>query len=661
MTWISFAAAFLAVIVVLAATGPLLTYTWGVRGYPIVLWGIPLSITFISVSAVVFQTLGIRWNAISVGVLLVSVSLGGFLLRGRYKSPRPTKKWKIPFLWLAIGTALGTASVAARTISALSHPSLVSQTYDVPHHVNLAWSILSTGQGSSLSRNLVGSTSGSSFYPSAWHDLVALVAQVSGSSIPTATNATMIVVASLIWSLGIGLFLRALTGLPTAAFTGAALAGILPQFPAHFLWYVLYPNLLGFVLVPYLLGMSAQILTRPRKQKYLPALLLVLSLPGIALAHPNALFAFAVISAPLFIYGIGLWVYRIKTPNSKYPRTWAAAASLATVIVLLVVNQASMQVRSIAALRTKPHWDALGGKKEALWAALSGRAGWVQTPYVDWQSITVGPIPFLLGALCIVGCLYCFKLPAARWLPFSYITVIALFVIALGVNGPWRPYVIGIWYSDTDRIVALVGLVAAPLAALGACAITDLIVKYLHPPFSTTIVGILVTCSILIAAQFNPLLRASYTMVALNHSFSSNDAMLSRDDLDLLEKVEDIVDPDEVLVGDPWDGSVFSPAYTNRIFAFPSLNTSEGDDTTYFIENLSNALTDPKVCQIANDHNYRFILNLGDDRGEHNGPYGDPETFSPIHDLDNSEIGTVIASSGESQLIEITACEENTP
>src|SRR5690606_6387620 len=119
-----------------------------------------------------------------------------------------------PTRWL-LPTALaaGVALSIWRIVGYVQDPSGISQTNDAVFHMNAVRFILQTEDASSLHVNAV--VGGRSFYPAAWHALVSLVVLMTGAEISVAANMLTLVIAGLIWTLGIAWLARAVTGSTT--------------------------------------------------------------------------------------------------------------------------------------------------------------------------------------------------------------------------------------------------------------------------------------------------------------------------------------------------------------------------------------------------------------------------------------------------------------
>ncbi|MDR1449252.1 MAG: hypothetical protein LBI84_03450, partial [Propionibacteriaceae bacterium] len=331
MGWLVLAPSALAAVLWLFAPGLLAVLAARQRGFAALALAPAASAGIIAVAAIGASWLGVPWGPWPVAVLAVLTALavaglnGGLrLAAGRHRgptAPKPLSRPRLsgwpkaaraawirserPYFWLG---AAGAAALLTRHLrNILDRPDAFSQTYDNIFHMNAVRWILDTQDGSSLT--LTAMTSGNQppeFYPAAWHDFVSLVALTTGDPLLAhACNAVIWAVMALAWPLG-GLFLvqtllRRLT--PAGVLGAAVLTASFGAFPTLLVGFgVLYPNFLGFALLPAVLALTCQSLglsAGRRPPTPLGLVLLAVALTGLALAHPNAALSYAAILVPL--------------------------------------------------------------------------------------------------------------------------------------------------------------------------------------------------------------------------------------------------------------------------------------------------------------------------------------------------------------------------
>src|SRR5690606_35955178 len=107
------------------------------------------------------------------------------------------------------------------------------QSFDNIFHLNAIRYIVDTGIASPLEIGQMTSPGGGlPFYPSAWHATVAIIVQLSGTSIPVAVNTAALVTAAVVWPVGILALSRMLLGSSASVIVGTGIvAAAVPAFP----------------------------------------------------------------------------------------------------------------------------------------------------------------------------------------------------------------------------------------------------------------------------------------------------------------------------------------------------------------------------------------------------------------------------------------------
>jgi len=195
-----------------------------------------------------------------------------------------------------VGLAIAAAVVGIVFIPLTQTPEAFPQQPDTIFHLGVVQWMRERGDISSLHAAGFSSASGTGFYPAAFHGVVATLAQLSGASATVSTSAFVLVVAAVIWPLGAMMLSRVVLGPGPAVVISAAVTSVMfSAFPFWLLGYgVLWPNLLGYALLPTALALVVAAIAPEQGialgQRH-AVLLLVLALPGFALAHPNVLIA----------------------------------------------------------------------------------------------------------------------------------------------------------------------------------------------------------------------------------------------------------------------------------------------------------------------------------------------------------------------------------
>ena len=263
MSWMQTIPTIIVGLLVLFLPGALLARTMGARGLTLWSASAPLTVSVASVGAILLQMLNIRWSVVSmvlITLVLTAAAAGVRVLWLRRTSgswPRP-EIGRLPAVLrsaaylLAVG--IPAAIISVRFTRIFGGPENISQTYDNVFHLNALRVIADSGRASSLTlASLDPSSNRLSFYPAAWHDVVALVVDASGSSIPMAVNVSNMIIAAVVWPLSAMFLVSTLTGRrPVPMMVTGALAAGFSSFPYLMVDFgVLYPTLLAIALLPF--------------------------------------------------------------------------------------------------------------------------------------------------------------------------------------------------------------------------------------------------------------------------------------------------------------------------------------------------------------------------------------------------------------------------
>lgn len=175
-------------------------------------------------------------------------------------------------------------------------------------------------------------SSGPGAYQAAFHTMVATTAQLSGAPVVVSTSSFVLVIAGVAWPLGCVFLARTLFGSDLAVTLSAGVVSVaFSAYPFTLMGYgVLWPNLFGLTLLPAALALLAVVMSAAHRQsppltsRLRAMLLLLATLPGLAVAHPNAL-----VTDLLFGYLMAAGIILDKAWEMRRGRPWPAAASVA--------------------------------------------------------------------------------------------------------------------------------------------------------------------------------------------------------------------------------------------------------------------------------------------------------------------------------------------
>lgn len=647
-----------------------------------------VSMTLIGATAVLATGLGLPWGyAPLIGATtiatLVTAALTACVLWAKRRLTSDTQVAVASDAWngrpqlLVAALALSVTVYLARLIPAIGHPYAVSQTYDAPFHLNVVQSMLERSDGSFLHINPTVYGSDTGFYPAVWHEIVSLVVLATGVPIAPAVNAMTIAMTAVVWPLSIALCVGWMTRSWNVASVGALMAFSLSQMPTHFVWFgVLYPNLLSYILMIPMLALAAMFAVGARTEEIrLRAFVLgMIATPGYAVVHPSGFITFILLVFPILASGI--WMVLRRNAPQRLRIILPTTGIMMLVAVYVAINQATFKVASLAYMRGYMwYWEPIGSLKGGLVRAATLSAGWN-----TWMFATV---PIFLGIIVIIGGFYALRSARTAWLPFSHLIVVALYLVAYRVSGEWRPYIIGMWYSDPHRFAAMLGITAVPLLALGTWAIAQGIATVVQKKAldsqlqraedsskgqsraesrrwdAPQLTALATVVTVFVVSQFSAALTSAYEGISAAMSFDDRDSdgVLSSEEYDLMEDLPTLVPGDTTLIGNPWNGSAYTPSISGLDFAFPHTVGAEDHDANFLAHNLNNPSQREEVCRIVHERHITHILDFGNDylwNGDPNGGHLKYPALESAFALGTAEL---VAQRNEARLLRITICD----
>lgn len=655
MAWLTQWWTFLATAVVLFLPGLVAAWSLGLRRLGAWAFAPVGSVAMISLLATLFGFTGIPWTLASaaVGLMIFAAALAVVRLLVKLPAVRPRvagARW--PVL-----VALGVAAVllTVRVTVYIGDPGNISQTNDAAFHLGAVRAIIEHANADSFGlAGLIDPAAVGGFYPGAWHATVSLIA-LMGGSIAVATNALTLVVAAVVWPLGITWLTQVVTGRRLAAAAAAAMSPTLVIFPLLMVQYgVLYPYLLAVALLPATIAVII-ILTR-RAWSGVP-LAGPLVAVGIAAALAGAALTYSQPSV-LLAWGLALWLYAAWEVVEQWRRggahRWWATAAVAVALLVLAVAW-----WRLGHMVTRGVWKAVSDEGGAVVEILS--AGFVKTPPAWWMTL-----------LLAVGVVAALRRPRTRWLAFGWLAFALLAFVAYAVDlRPVRLLLVGPWYSDPYRLSALVPVMMIPVAAAGVVLLVDAAAALVwhrrrarasaSPSTVRSRVGVgavavlLLIAIGLVAAQ--PLVLRFKLLNDFTEATSpfvvDKNAWLSSDERALLARLADEVPEDVTVLGNPHTGAALGYFLTGRD-VFPAKWQVPSDPAyTLLKTRLHDAATDPAVCDAVRALNAEYVLDFG--IGSLNAP-GTVEQMPGFTAFDSVPGFQLVDREGDASLWRITAC-----
>lgn len=604
----------------------------------------PASLTVIGLASVVAPLVRVPWSVLPVAVVaaivIVTAALTGHLARRLRTTPAAAVPWTRRSV--VGGLLIGGLLIVGQLVLLVGAPENFSQSFDNVFHLNATRFILDTDNASPLHVGQMTSPSGNvPFYPAGWHATVAIVVQIVGCSIPVASNAVMIAGAAVVWPAGVVLLTVTFFG---RARVVAAAAGILaaacPAFPLLMVDYgVLYPYFLALCVLPAVLALTLTALGVARASEGAPRPVVVLfllgSLPGLALFHPGAFVAWLFASMLALVFAV-VAVVRAR-PGRR------------VVVVTLLAAVAWSAVAFVAWRLLRPPLEARGWPiTETIGQALGESAT---------LSMYSGAIPLVVTAFLWIGIVAALR--SRRRIDIyalaALTTFVLLYVAASAFAWPQlRDLLTAAWYNNAPRLAALVPLIAIPLAALGVSVAGAAAIRALRrTSLSTRAVGgtVVAVAVVLVAGTQVVGVRDVVAEASKNYRVTPEAALVSSDELTLIDRLPDLVPEDAVIAGNPWTGTGLAYALADRRVLMPHLLMDVSPDMEVINDDLADAEVDPSVCDAVRATEVDYLLDFGD-REVH----GATHPFPGFADAASSPSLRLVDSVGAARLYEVTAC-----
>ncbi len=604
-TWWSVTPALLILAGLVLVPGLAMSYAIGLRG--LVGWGLAptLGLTVLAVSPIAARLLSVPWSvgAWATGaVTFVALALFvGLCLRLGWQAARRARPPKARLdspatLGLALlGVLLGAAATLSAVLPGISDPGELVDSTDVVAHLNRLRAFVDSGSFSSIGPP--------STYPSGFHDLAGTaVLAVPGLGLTTAANLTAVVAASIFWPLGAVALARQALGRRPVVLLGAGLVSAgLSLFPYLLLgWGVLWPNLLGTALLPGVLG-PALIATRTidgpgtgavTAQRSTLAAATLLALPGLTLAHPNAL-----VSLGMLVVVGALTTYAVRaTTTTGRARRRAAGLGLLLLAVgfagLLAVPRLSQQVADTAS------YDWAGGVPLTQALHEVGLLG---------LQLHAQPVLALLG---LVGLVTCARRRRLRWMVSTWAFCVLLFVLAATSRSPVGVLLTGYWYNDKVRLASLAAVPILLLVTAGLAVFTRLGARGLAHVgrASTDVAAARTRRSVATGATLALLLGGTVGLAHADttgivsryyHPPATPQTLLTPIEAGELTALARSIPAGVVTADVPANGSGLLYALTGREVLYTSLLLDPDKNRQVVAEHLSEVTTRPDVCDAA--------------------------------------------------------------
>ena len=567
-----------------------------------------ISTTILSLAGIA-AGFGLPWGPVTVVVATVTAWLVAYLvarslrvLPSRRGSPRRASRSRPDLVTIATaaGVAFTTVVVAAVLIRVSVTPDHFPQHPDTIYHLAASRWMVEHHDISVLHAAAVVKDGQPGFYPAALHGLVATTAMISGSNVVVAMSACVLVTAAVVWPLGLMLLARALFGSrPEVAGTAAVASVLFTAFPFSIMGFgVLWPNLFGQTLLPSTIALAMAAVARlaPHRDPVLATLpatvLAVACIPGLTLAHPNALITLLLVGFLVLAFGTLGQAWELRDRPLR-----AAIRVGAVVAVTAGAAAAAYVIRPPSMAATGEPGPELP-MREALLDTL-------QFSLRHGEPLTLAAVLVAIGAVVILV-----RHSGARWVTAALVLLLGMFFANVAIDDATARMLTWPWYNNAVRLAAAGVLPAALAAAAGMLAIGSLLARPLRkfrwaPLTATTaVVAVFLLLTHGYVSEHRAFLRG-YFYPQTARSWASDEELIA------LQRLSSLIPADAVTAANAWNGATYLYVVSGRRLLVPTEKALTEGDRTLLAARLDDVGTDPEVCAAARRQRVGYAITGG--------------------------------------------------
>lgn len=575
--WLSFLASMLLTAGLLYIPGFLLVSAFGYPRRTSLLLSPPIALALYGILEIIEQKIGIKSSVgtvvgvslcISIIPLLVKVVMQRLSMNAMKRDANvigPDGDIQKPHDWLVL-FGFWTVGIFITTLVLVRNfdgPDSYSQLFDNAWHMGIVRKFLTTGDMSPLTSGNIVPTVGSSFYPTGWHSLVALVAGTAGVSPLIAANAVNACIIAVVFPGSMFLLLKkVLSGLRPAMILCMCTTLMFTAFPWRFLAFgPLYSNLLSFAVLPLSMVLFLNILDARSswRRRAQDGALLIATMIGVAITQPNAVFTMGIFLVPYLMTQIPRYC-----DASRLRANRTLMVSVLSAAVLLLIACVWVGLYKVPFMQRTVRWD---------WPSFETK------PQAIFDIVFLGfrdaEPQFMLGILVMLGFLYVLIHREYLWLGCAHSLMCFLYFLSAATDGRFKAVLTGFWYHDAYRLGASAVFTGIPLAAIGLWSLMNVIVKLLdgvmldgHDSRQRIVLFAAVLVVVEIINFFpNYHMRGSHSVDTpfgavtrdLRYTNSRNEPKsYTADERRFVEKVRQIVPSGSLILNQPYDGSVYA-------------------------------------------------------------------------------------------------------
>lgn len=641
--WLSFLGVYLIMVLVLYLPGYLVLSGTRLSRIQVLCFGPLVSVSFYAVCCILIARFEVSASIYTVVLPLFVLGITVVLIshaktRGHSSKVKrvQSKSWKSRLLnsdWsiLVVYLIFGLVMVTVIFVKNLDGTSSFLQEYDNWAHLGRVRSFLESGDFSSFHSSLYNDVTtysipspfvdSSSFYPSAWHALVALVVELLQAPIALGVNAVDAALLGTVFPASMFSLLLHLFGEKRrdVVWLGSITTLAFTSFPWDFVSFgPLYPNLLANAILPAAVVCFMMIFADgvPSGMRFRRGALFVIGCVAVAVSHPNGIFTMAIFLAPFCVWQC----YRIIR---KIKKSWNHAAVVSAIVVFIILGIWCVlyklpPLRSVVLF----NWPATTSLHQAI---------------IDFFTLSLAAHSAqpLLAALVFVGFISLIKQSDKRWLAVPYVFAGMGYIVAVSSEGLLKSVLTGFWYTDPHRLAANVAIMAIPVAAWGMATVVRSISRVVecysrkdqaeaHWPLIATAI---VSCMVIFypSYELKGYLEVSTSFggemeLIKGQNDTTTPNVLSPEEIKFSEEALSAVPEGSLIINEPNDGSAFLYSLYGanmyyREFDLPSDESSETGDSQLIRNALDHIETDENVREAVERSGayYVLLLDQGDD------------------------------------------------
>lgn len=533
---------------------------------------------------------------------------------------------------LALGVALACLLMTLMYFKPIGQSDSFIQFDDNVTHLAIIESNSQTGNYSPIfsAYNLPDDPNGKStgsYYPSGFHLLPALACSILGCNAAVAENSSILLLCCLAFPIGLELLVFEVSGRnKLAAYAAAPLSFASVAFPFRMLAvHGPFPNIAGFALST--LFVAAFIFSWNYRSWPVGKRCLFVLFPMLALffVHPNALIFGFVFVFPFFLCAVlprvaDYLCKRIRVLKSHYFSTLLVLRVLSVVFSLFVwlfVHNLSFMQAIVNFI-----WEWSPSLVDAIRAIANG-------------GLLLGIPQYFFAVLSLLGVLSVVRRRDSRWLALTFAEFSLIYVLTGVGDNTVKSLVSGFWYTDPERLSAMVAISMLPLASFGLLAvagllsrITQLVINKVssisaRSQYRVKLFVVLSVAFVFILVNYRPLFgylgMPANTAWAQNyydlyhHTLKQSPNPYTEEERAFIWRIKPIVG-DDLVINQPYDGSAFAYSVDGLNLYYP-YRTGVGESKTSWIirTSLNKYSCDPKVKSAVKSIDAKWVLQLSQD------------------------------------------------